>query len=93
MSRMWTIPVSLRCNRSGSKRCFGVIKVKQAGSGKTLGVAAVRLWQGLSRPVRIGLPGWARSSLVGRYRLAARVTLRTHAGCGAGPARRVTLKR
>jgi hypothetical protein len=93
MSSKWTIPVALRCNRSGSKRCFGTIKVRHMSSGHTLGVAQVKLWQGLSRPVRIGLPGWARTSLVGRFRLAARITLRTHAGCGGGPARRVTLSR
>ena len=45
------------------------------------------------RPVRIGLPGWARTSLVGRLRLTALVTLRTRAGCGAGRARRVALRR
>jgi hypothetical protein len=93
LSRMWTIPVPLRCNGAGSDRSFGVITVKDVASGRTLGRAAVELWQGLSRPVRIGLPGWARTSLVGRLRLTALVTLHTRAGCGAGRARRVALRR
>lgn len=93
MSNMWTIMVPIRCNRAASQGCFGVVTVKHRGSGRTLGVAEVELRRGRTRPVRIGLPGWANSSLVNRYRLAARVTLRTHDECRVSPARRVTLKR
>jgi hypothetical protein len=93
MSNMWTIMIPIRCNRAASKGCFGVVTVKHRASGRTLGVAEVELRRGRTRPVRIGLPGWANTALVGRHRLAARVTLRTHDKCRVSPARRVTLKR
>ena len=91
LSRMWTIDVPLSCDRAGASHCFGVIRVRHAG--RTIGAAEVELRRGLARPVRIGLPGWARTSLVSRRRLAARVTLQTRKACSASPARRVTVVR
>ena len=93
MSRMWTITVPIRCNRPSTEGCYGLVKVKHVGTRRTLGTAEVELWPGRATPVRIGLPGWARSSLVRRWTLATRVTMRVGSGCSAGPARRVTLRR
>ena len=89
---MWTIDVPLRCTGSGSE-CRGRVKVKHVRSRRTLGSARVVLWTGRSSAVRIGLPGWARTSLAGRSSVATRMTLTVSGGCRAGQARRVTLRR
>ena len=93
MSDMWTINVPLRCNRAGGQGCFGVVDVKHAGSGRLLGSAEVELRKGRTRPVRIGLPGWARTSYASRSKLPARVTLSTRDGCRVSSARHVRLAR
>jgi endoglucanase len=94
MSGDWTIQVPLRCGPSIPARCFAIVKVRHAGSGRTLGRAEVELWPGRGTPVRIGLPGWARTSLVDRRVVRARVAMKvTDGGCRRGPARRVTLRR
>lgn len=92
-TRNWDVTLPLRCDRNGAARCMGLVKLKHVGTRRTLGVAEVELWPGRRRPVRVGLPGWARSSLQPRTRLSVRVTLRTGGGCRAGAARRVTLAR
>ena len=91
--RMWTIDVPIHCSRSSSDGCFGWVKVKQAGSGRRLGLAEVELWPGRRKAVRIGLPGWGRPSLAHHSRLAARVAMRTDGRCSAARARHVRLLR
>jgi hypothetical protein len=93
MSRMWTINVPIRCNRASSDGCYGLVKVKHVGTRRTLGTAEVELWAGRRNPVRIGLPGWARTALVSRTRVATRVTMRVGSGCAGAAARRVTIRR
>ena len=92
MSRQWTINVPIRCDRASDAGCYGLVKVKHVGSRRTLGTARVELWAGRRTPVRIGLPGWARTSLGRRTSVATRVSLRA-SGCRAGAARRVTVRR
>ena len=93
MSSRWTINVPIRCNRVTSGGCYGLVKVKHAGTGRTLGTAEVVLSSGRRRPVRIGLPGWARSSLGRRTSVSARVAMRVGDGCRGGSAKRVTIRR
>jgi hypothetical protein len=90
---MWTVNVPVRCARTSPDGCYGLVKVKHVGTRRTLGTARVELWSGRGTPVRIGLPGWARTSLAGRSSVVTRVTMRVSGGCSAGPARRVTLRR
>lgn len=92
-SRMWTINVPIRCTASSSDGCRGRVKVKHVGTRRTLGTARVVLWSGRKTPVRIGLPGWARTALARRSSVATRMTLSVTGGCRSGAARRVTLHR
>jgi hypothetical protein len=93
ISSMWTINVPIRCRGASSCSGLGLVKVKHAGSRRTLGTAQVELWQNRGTPVRVGLPGWARTGLVARRSLAARITIRVGSGCRGGSAKRVTLRR
>ena len=93
MSSRWTINVPIKCNRASSGGCYGLVKVKHVGTSRTLGTAEVELRSGRRRPVRIGLPGWARTSLGRRTSVATRVTMRVGGGCRAGGTRRVTIRR
>jgi hypothetical protein len=93
VSRLWTINVRIKCDRSAEEGCYGLVKVKDVGSRRTLGAAEVDLWPGRRNPVRIGLPGWARTWLAGRMSLRTRVTMRVSGGCDPAGARRVTLRR
>jgi hypothetical protein len=93
ISSQWTINVPIRCRGESACSGLGLVKVKHVGSGRTLGTAQVQLWQNRGTPVRIGLPGWARSGLVARRNLAARVSTRVGSGCRRGSTKRVTLRR
>jgi hypothetical protein len=93
MSSMWTIDVRIKCSRASDGWCRGFVKVKHVGTRRTLGFAEVELWAGRRNPVRIGLPGWARTPLAARSSVATRVAMRVGGGCSAGPARRVTVRR
>jgi hypothetical protein len=93
MSRMWTVNVPIRCDRAGSDRCYGLVKIKHVGTRRTLGTAEVELWAGRRNPVRIGLPGWARTALVRHWNVATRVTMRVGGGCRTAAGRRVTIRR
>jgi hypothetical protein len=93
ISSMWTINVPIRCKGASGCAGLGLVKVKHVGSRRTLGTAEVELWQNRGTPVRIGLPGWARSGLVARRSLAARISIRVGSGCRGGSTKRVTLRR
>jgi hypothetical protein len=93
VSRLWTINVRIRCDRSAPEGCYGFVKVKDVRSRRSLGAAEVDLWPGRRNPVRIGLPGWARTGLIRHMRLRTRVTMRVSGGCAAAAARRTTLRR
>ena len=93
VSRLWTINVRIKCDHSAQDGCYGFVKVKDVGSRRSLGAAEVDLWPGRRNPVRIGLPGWARTWLIGRTSLRTRLTMRVSGGCHPAHARRVTLRR
>jgi mannan endo-1,4-beta-mannosidase len=93
MSRLWTVNVRIKCDRSAQDGCYGLVKIKHIGTRRTLGTAEVDLWPGRRNPVRIGLPGWARTGLVARMSVRTRITMRVSGGCSAAHARRVTLHR
>ena len=93
MSSMWTINVPIRCNRSSPEGCYATLKVKHVGTRRTLGAAGVDLWPGRGNPVRIGLPGWARTTLGRRMSVYTRISMRVGSGCTAARARRVTIRR
>jgi hypothetical protein len=93
VSRLWTINVAIRCNRSAVEGCYGLVKVKHIGTRRSIGAAEVDLWPGRRTPVRIGLPGWARTPLIRRSNVRTRITMRVSGGCSPAKARRVTLRR
>jgi hypothetical protein len=93
VSRLWTINVAIRCDSSSSDGCYGFVKVKDVRTRRSLGAAAVDLWPGRRSPVRIGLPGWARTPLIQRTTMRTRLTMRVSGECAPAAARRVTLRR
>lgn len=93
MTSDWDVTVALRCGRAPAARCRGVARLRHATRGTELGRARVDLFAGRRRPVTIGLPGWARTSLRAFTRVPARLSLHTSSGCRAGAARRITVSR
>ena len=89
----WDVYVPLRCNHAARHWCTGWVRIRKAHSRRTIGVAQVDLWPGRRLGVRIGAPGWARTSLAPRRRLHVRIRMRTTRGCTGGPVRHVILHR
>jgi Glycosyl hydrolase family 26 len=93
VSDSWDVNVPLRCDRAANHWCSGWVKIREANSRRKLGVADVDLWPGRRRSVRIGVPGWARTSLAPRRHLAVRIRMHADSGCATEPVRHVTLNR
>ena len=89
----WDVNVPLRCDRAADHWCNGWVKIRVARSRRLLGVAEVDLWPGRGRPVRIGLPGWARTSLKPRRHLRVRIRMHADTGCTRAPVRQLRLDR